>query len=166
MSIANTLRQSFLNWLIPMTGEDYARLALLKRYDLQRQYREGQQRRPLKVKPEQADDNLALNFIGLIVDRGISMLVGGGIDFDFGETDQETDPRSEYIEWVMEVNTYPIFLHKLVQLGSTYGTAYVPDALQGLLGSREYMYDQIHPNDAGYAVLAGRIAPVLQDLLQ
>lgn len=52
------------------------------------------------------------------------------------------------------------------ELRERYGTAYVPNALQGLLGNEEYMADTVHPNDEGYKRLAARIAPVLKDLLQ
>ncbi|MBP7770443.1 MAG: hypothetical protein KA066_00855 [Candidatus Pacebacteria bacterium] len=52
------------------------------------------------------------------------------------------------------------------QLAEQYGTAYVPDALQGLFGDKRYMTDTVHPNEAGYALLAARIAPVVKDLLQ
>jgi acyl-CoA thioesterase-1 len=52
------------------------------------------------------------------------------------------------------------------ELARTYGTAYVPNALDGLFGNREYMADTVHPNDAGYAILAERVAPVLSGLLQ
>ncbi len=52
------------------------------------------------------------------------------------------------------------------ELSRHYKTAYVPNALDGLFGNKKYMSDQVHPNDAGYAILASRIAPVLQDLLQ
>jgi len=52
------------------------------------------------------------------------------------------------------------------QLAQQYGTAYVADALKGLFGDERYMADSVHPNDAGYARLAERIAPVLSDLLQ
>ncbi len=45
------------------------------------------------------------------------------------------------------------------------GTAYVPDVLAGLLGDSQYMADQIHPNNAGYAHIAGRVYPVLAPLL-
>lgn len=51
-------------------------------------------------------------------------------------------------------------------LAKKYHTAYVPDVLSGLLGNKEYMSDQIHPNDAGYARIAERVAPVLEKLLQ
>ncbi len=51
-------------------------------------------------------------------------------------------------------------------LKKRYNTAYVPDALKGLFGDKQYMSDTIHPNDAGYERLAERIAPILKDLLQ
>ena len=41
----------------------------------------------------------------------------------------------------------------------------VPDILGGLMGHSELMSDAIHPNDAGYEIIADRIAPVLEDLL-
>ena len=41
----------------------------------------------------------------------------------------------------------------------------VPDILGGLMGHSELMSDAIHPNDAGYEIIAGRIAPVLEELL-
>ena len=47
-----------------------------------------------------------------------------------------------------------------------HNTAYVSDVLDGLLGSGEYMADQIHPNDAGHAIIADRIYPVLTKLLE
>ncbi len=51
------------------------------------------------------------------------------------------------------------------KLSRRYRTAYVSDVLDGLLGKREYMSDQVHPNDAGYAVIAERIYPVLAALM-
>ena len=84
MGWTDTIRESIVNWLLPVTREDRERAAMLQAYEQRRLYREGVQRKPLKVKIDQANDNITLNFTGLIVDRGISMLVGGGVDFDFG----------------------------------------------------------------------------------
>lgn len=50
-------------------------------------------------------------------------------------------------------------------LAKKYHTAYVPDVLDGLLGNQTLMSDEVHPNDAGYALIASRVAPVLQKLL-
>lgn len=44
--------------------------------------------------------------------------------------------------------------------------AYVPDVLSGLFGNRSYMADGIHPNDAGNAIIADKIYPVLKPLLK
>lgn len=41
----------------------------------------------------------------------------------------------------------------------------VPDVLDGLFGNPEYMSDTIHPNDAGYEIIAQRIYPELLNLL-
>lgn len=51
-------------------------------------------------------------------------------------------------------------------LAKKYHTAHVSDVLDGLLGNQEYMYDEVHPNDLGYARIAARIEPVLKSLLQ
>ena len=41
----------------------------------------------------------------------------------------------------------------------------VPDILGGLMGRSDRMSDAIHPNNAGYEIIADRIAPVVEDLL-
>ncbi len=41
------------------------------------------------------------------------------------------------------------------------GTGFVPNVLDGLIGDRKYMYDSVHPNDAGYEVMSRKIYPVL-----
>jgi len=129
----DNIRTGLRNWLLPIDYENYERQVMLRMYQARNQYRIGQQRQTMRVKPEQADDNLTLNFTGLIIDRGISMLMGNGVDFDFGE--DEADAREEYIDAIIEANTYPIFLHKLAQLGGTYGTAYVKIMPNGLPGN-------------------------------
>lgn len=51
-------------------------------------------------------------------------------------------------------------------LRDTYHTAFVSDVLGGLFGKHEYMYDTIHPNNAGYQIIADRIYPVLVEMLK
>jgi acyl-CoA thioesterase I len=51
-------------------------------------------------------------------------------------------------------------------LAKTYKTAYVPDILQGIFGNKELMADALHPNDAGYRIMADRIRPELEKLLR
>lgn len=51
------------------------------------------------------------------------------------------------------------------QLARVTGSVYVPDVLEGLIGDSRFMADPIHPNTAGYAVIADRVAPVVHDLM-
>lgn len=46
------------------------------------------------------------------------------------------------------------------------GCGYVPNVLRGILTSPALKYDSIHPNDAGYAQVAGRIEPELRRMLK
>ncbi len=51
-------------------------------------------------------------------------------------------------------------------LSKKYRTAYVPNILDGLIGNTKYMYDGIHPNDAGYSIIADRLVEVLKKLIR
>jgi lysophospholipase L1-like esterase len=44
------------------------------------------------------------------------------------------------------------------------GSLYISDILQDVFGKREYMADTVHPNDAGYEMIAERIAPIIKQL--
>lgn len=48
-------------------------------------------------------------------------------------------------------------------LGAQYGVVYVPDVLDGIFGTPDRMYDAIHPNDAGYAIIAARLVEVFKE---
>ncbi len=49
------------------------------------------------------------------------------------------------------------------ELSEQYGTIYVPDVLDGLFLKPEFMFDGIHPNDAGYARIAERLRTVFEE---
>lgn len=51
-------------------------------------------------------------------------------------------------------------------LAKKHDTAYVSDVLGGLITDRSLMADRVHPNDAGYEVIAKRVEPVLRPLLE
>ncbi|MCA9358698.1 arylesterase [Candidatus Kaiserbacteria bacterium] len=51
-------------------------------------------------------------------------------------------------------------------LAEKHNVAYVSDVLDGLIGKPGLMSDTIHPNDAGYKIIADRVYPVLGELLQ
>jgi lysophospholipase L1-like esterase len=46
------------------------------------------------------------------------------------------------------------------------GCLLVPDLLAGIVRKPDLMSDSIHPNAAGYAVLAGRLEKPLRDLMR
>lgn len=50
-------------------------------------------------------------------------------------------------------------------LAASLGTAYVPNVLDGLFGNADLMSDAVHPNDAGYQVIADKVEPVLVKLV-
>lgn len=50
-------------------------------------------------------------------------------------------------------------------LSRTYETAYIQDAHKGIFRDKDLMADAIHPNTAGYEIIATRIVPVLQEML-
>ena len=51
------------------------------------------------------------------------------------------------------------------ELSKKYGTAYVPNVLDGVFGHPDLMSDTIHPNDAGYEIIAEKIYPVIKELI-
>ncbi len=58
-----------------------------------------------------------------------------------------------------------ILMVMFVRLLKGYGTVYVENILSGLLSHTDFMDDAIHPNDAGYAVIAEKVAPVVTSLI-
>jgi hypothetical protein len=96
-----------------------------------REYYEGVQKKPLKLKPGQADDNLISNFTALAVDRANAMLFGGGVQFKLPGGDDS--PEAEYIDSIWKANKKNILLNRWGQDGEIYGTGYIkiiPDALE------------------------------------
>lgn len=57
------------------------------------------------------------------------------------------------------------FAPQFETLHAKYHTAYVSNVLGGLFGDPTFMADEVHPNDAGNAIIANRIYPVLLPLL-
>jgi acyl-CoA thioesterase-1 len=47
-------------------------------------------------------------------------------------------------------------------LAKTYKVPLVPNILSGLFGNQSLMRDEVHPNDAGYAKVAAKIAPAVE----
>ncbi len=49
------------------------------------------------------------------------------------------------------------------RLAEDYEVTYVPNVLSGVIGRSSLMSDGIHPNQAGYQVIADKILPVLEE---
>lgn len=47
----------------------------------------------------------------------------------------------------------------------SHGVGFVPDVLDGLFGDGRYMSDAVHPNDAGYKLIADKVEPILKGML-
>ena len=123
MGLLDTFRNRVLNWLMPEDMYSPVSRELLLRYDRLRNYVRGEHKRPIVVKPDQPDDNLAINFTGLVVDRSLSLLFGKEPTFDLpGDGESAEDV---YLDQVWRANKKAILLHHLAYYGSTYGTCYV-----------------------------------------
>jgi acyl-CoA thioesterase I len=59
-----------------------------------------------------------------------------------------------------------VFADHFEALADRYRTGYVRDVLDDTLGVSGYMADQVHPNDAGYRVIADRVYPVLAKMVK
>ena len=121
MGLMDNIRERLLYWLMPDEWLNNPLRERLEKYALNQQYYQGEYRRQLRVKPLQADDNIGLNFTGLVVDRSISMMLGNGVEFDLGEN----EAAQEYINAVYEANKSGILLHKAAQYAGIYGTGYL-----------------------------------------
>ncbi len=51
-------------------------------------------------------------------------------------------------------------------LATKYKAVYVSNILAGIIDHPEYRSDEVHPNDAGYKIIAQRLAPIIQKLIQ
>ncbi len=91
----------------------------------------------------QAFENLS-NIIESIQKRGaVVILVGIRVNYFIGNFDTQYEA-----------------------LVTKYKVAYVPDILDGIIGNQQYMYDSVHPNNAGYQRIFERILPVLQQVIK
>lgn len=123
------LRDWLRKWLL---GDD-AEYKRIESIALRRDYAQGRQRPQLKVKPGGTDDNITLNFLGVIRDRAVSDLFGAGVKFTFEDEAQQT-----YIDGVWNTNRREMLLTALAQHGAETGMCYlkmIPDGMVARDGS-------------------------------
>lgn len=102
---------------------------MVTQYSTLGKYYAGDHTKQLKVKVGKQDDNVILNFIALAVDRSVSRLFRGGIDFNLPEG---AEAQQEYIETIWDLNKKEIILYQVGLHGAVYGTPYfkiVPDGI-------------------------------------
>lgn len=100
-----------------------------------RGYRTGKQPKQLKVQPNQYDDNLIVNYAGLIADRTVSQLVGEGVKFRVeNENAGAESPQGAYLDEVWDANHQEILLHRAALSAVEAGTGYlfINDPKQGM----------------------------------
>ena len=120
MSIIDNIRDRIVSFLWPNQEDDAYRERVEYIVD-RREYRLGKQKHFIKVRPNQQDDNMIMNFITLIVDRTVSMLFGKGVEFDYGE-DEAAQAK---IDETWEDNKKNIILHREGMYGAEAGMCFM-----------------------------------------
>jgi hypothetical protein len=112
-----------------------------------RKYYIGDQKRQLAVKTGKTDDNIIVNLVGLAVDRSVSHVLAGGVEFDLPELDNQEEtqtdsegntvevdnPQQDYIDAMWEVNRKSVLLLNLVINASVFGTGYIKIIPEGVI---------------------------------
>lgn len=91
---------------------------------LARDYRQGAQKRQLIVKPNQFDDNIVLNFAGLIANRVTSQVIGGGVKLDFEGDDKVETEQERWVKACLDANKQEILFHRAALSAAEAGTGY------------------------------------------
>ena len=107
-------------WMKEILANDLARLQQYKRaWDAYF----GRLRKPLKARQGQPDDNVTVNFVRMIVDKGVSFLFGYEPRFELNEL-TETDAE-EWLAKCWRANRKMQFLQKVALNGAVCGHAFV-----------------------------------------
>jgi hypothetical protein len=164
MGILDNIKNSMRAWLGVHDPDHDEFIERQQEIALKRDYRLGEQRRTLKVRYGQPDDNITTNFIRLIIDRSVSGMFGNGITFQLpegytevkGKDGKKTSKASKdqlYLEKVWDLNKQEILLHKVALLGSESGTGYIKLQPYGLFDQDGKAYPRLIPLDPLYMTL-------------
>jgi len=131
MSIIDSVRSGLINFLLgPAEPNQSVRVMEMQR---RRNYREGRHEQTIRPKPGKTDDNVFINFSGLVIDRSISMLFGNSVEFDLPGEGDDT-PEDLYLTDLWDANKKEIFLHRWGLLASEDGTGYIKTVPDGVIG--------------------------------
>ena len=118
MSILDGIRKRIVDWL--QLGADQEYKTRVDEIITRRGYRMGVQQRQLRVRRGQADDNLVVNYSGLLLNRSVSRLFDKGIEFEYGDGASQ----QEFIDDVWKKNVKAILLHKMGMFGGESGMVF------------------------------------------
>jgi hypothetical protein len=108
------------------------------------EYRQGEQPRTIKTLAGNTDDNVVVNFTGLLVDRAAALLFGAGVEFDLPGDGEP--PEQVYVDAVWKANKKHELLIDIADYGATYGTAYFYINPDGVVEQGE-VYPEINTLD-------------------
>ena len=117
MGLFDPLRIALQKWLNVGVTTDTAG----DRAETVRAYRQGKQPRQIKVRPGGYDDNVYLNIVQLILDRWVSLVIGNGVGFDFGDAED----TKAYIDAIWDANRGKWLMAQATMLASEAGTGYL-----------------------------------------
>ena len=97
-----------------------------------RKYYIGKQKTQLKVPLNKTDDNIIVNLVGLAVDRSVTHVLAGGVEFDLPDlqvegqegVEQTETNQQTYIDDVWDVNRKSVLLLNAVINASVFGTGF------------------------------------------
>lgn len=115
------------NGVDPLTADHKARRELFETYW---KYYRGRHRKNIKVKENQADDNVTLNYSKKIVNQGVNFLFGKEPYFDLDNNTEERTPDEQYLDAVWDddpLNDFSKvdFLQGVAMNGGITGAAFV-----------------------------------------
>lgn len=79
----------------------------------------------LKVKPGRPDDNVAVNYARLVVDKGVAFLFGQPFNFELGGAGNERTSDEAYLDEVVRRNGGALLWQKLAINGGVYGHSFL-----------------------------------------
>jgi len=113
-----------------------------------RNYAAGIQPQQLKVREGQFNDNITLNFVGLITDRIVSQMIGKGFELDF-EGDTETESEA-FIKAALDANQQEVLFHRGAKSGVLAGTGFLFMQEGGIFGNDGIEYPRITLWDSAF----------------
>lgn len=109
--------------------------------------------------------------------RVVLLCLGGNDGLQGSSSEQMVSNLGGMIDQFHQAGSFVVFIgihsasfsdtngKRFKELAGNKQVLFVPDILDGVLGSPNLMSDYIHPNEAGYRAIADRLAEVLKPLL-